>query len=251
MKQITAIGFDLFNTLITVEASALDEAVQRLIDSLRSDGVPVDSDRFRELHRDIAVQHVLQARQDGRETHNRFWISQTLQQLGQHVQPEDIRIAKAVEAYFSSFLEHSAIIPETTAMLQRLKGSYRLGLLSNFTHAPAARSILDNLELTACFDTLLISGELGYRKPHPRVFSALAASLETEPGQILYVGDDPRSDVAGAWQNGLTPVWMTYVRDRDIPQAPGLASLQQEDPEHDCRRISDWKDLLELLDSSG
>jgi len=247
MQSIQAIGFDLFNTLITVDAQALDDALTRLTASLVADGLDIDPDRFREEHREAAVEHVLQAREDGLETHNRLWISQALHRLGSPLPPEDPRIAKAIEAYFSAFLESSEIIPGTLETLDQLKGRYRLGLLSNFTHAPAARAIMARVGLSGCFEVLLISGELGYRKPHPKTFSALTASLRTAPEATLYIGDDPKADVDGAMASGLLPVWTTYVRDRNIPQAPGLASILQEESNCDCPRISNWPELFSLL----
>ena len=85
------------------------------------------------------------AQHDGKETHNRFWVSTALQELGHEVQPDDARIALAVETYFSAFIDYAAPIPGTVDMLATLKGKYRLGLLSNLTHAPAALRIIDNL----------------------------------------------------------------------------------------------------------
>ena len=88
-------------------------------------------------------------------------------------------------------------------MLSRLKESHFLGLLSNFTHPPAARKIIQQAGLTGFFHVVLISGDLGYRKPHPAVFDRLAEQLNVKKNQILYIGDDPEADVIGAQQAGL------------------------------------------------
>ena len=95
-------------------------------------------------------------------------------------------------------------------MLSTLRKVYRLGLLTNFTHGPAAREIIDTLGLNPFFDVVLISGELGYRKPHPFVFRQLIKYLGVEKDQILYVGDDPEPDITGAQKAGLQPVLTTY-----------------------------------------
>jgi len=97
-------------------------------------------------------------------------------------------------------------------MLETLKGKYRLGLLSNFTHAPAALRIIDHMGLSPFFDVVLISGQIGYRKPHPSVFRRLVESLCVNGGETLYVGDDPEADINGALRAGLQPVWFTYAR---------------------------------------
>jgi putative hydrolase of the HAD superfamily len=248
MKHITAIGFDLFNTLITVEAQALEKALCRLMGSLLQSGLALDSTAFSLAYREAAVRFVEETRRDGRETHNRFWISAALQSQGYHVPPDDPRIASGIDAYFSAFLEHCHLVPGTAEMLGTLKIPYRLGLLSNFTHGPAARKILDRVGLTSFFDVVLISGELGYRKPHPRVFHRLIECLEMKGSQILYVGDDPEPDIMGAEQAGIQPVWFTYVRDHNIAPAPGIRSRNVQDPAGEVPRISTWQEFLVLLD---
>ncbi len=247
MNHIKAIGFDLFNTLITAELGALDEAVIRLIRSLRESGLALEEGAFKQAHREAALRFVKETRQDGRETHNRFWISAALETQGYNVPPDDARIAGAVDAYFSPFFEHCHLIPGTTEMLGSLKDQYRLGLLSNFTHGPADMEIIDGLGLTPFFDVVLISGDLGYRKPHPFVFRRLIDQLGVKKNQILYIGDDPEPDISGARQAGIQPVWMTYVRDRDIPFMPSNPSGPPEEPDETVARISTWKDLLSLL----
>jgi putative hydrolase of the HAD superfamily len=132
MKHITAIGFDLFNTLITMEPPALDEGMGRLISSLRRGGLSIESEPFRQTYRDAALRLLRDAQRDGRETHNRFWISAALCSHGHSVLPDDPRIAEAVDAYFSAFYDHCHLIPGTREMLGALRGDYRVGLLSNF-----------------------------------------------------------------------------------------------------------------------
>jgi putative hydrolase of the HAD superfamily len=249
MNQIRAIGFDLFNTLITVEPQTLQEAHGRLFSSLIESGFQLEEDSFRIAHRQAAMDHLAACRKDGRETHNRFWISAALADQGYAVSPDDLRITAAVEAYFSAFLDYCRLIPGTGYMLETVKKRYRLGLLTNFTHGPAARHILDYLGITPFFGTILISGELGYRKPHPSVFLKLVEQLGLEAGQILYVGDDPEPDIKGSRAVGLQPVWTTYVMDHQIPYARGILTGVPEPPDPPFLRISTWQDLLSLLDS--
>ncbi|MEE9611617.1 MAG: HAD family hydrolase [Desulfatiglandales bacterium] len=247
MEHIKAIGFDLFNTLVTAEPHTLNDALERLTHSLRKSGFAFEDEAFTKAHREAAVRFLEDTRRVGRETHNRFWISAALQTLGYHVPPDDARVAKAVDAYFSAFLPNCYLIPKTTKMLQTLKGPYRLGLLSNFTHGPAAREIIDAMGLTPFFDVVLISGELGYCKPHPLVFSRLIDQLGVEKNQIIYVGDDLEYDITGAQQAGLQPIWMTYVQDQNLPFVPGYLTRRTEGPDCETLRISKWEDLLALL----
>jgi len=247
MHDLEAIGFDLFNTLMTVHPMALQEAMRRLVAVLKEEDLPVEGHSFGEAYLESARSFLQEARQNGRETHNRFWVATALERQGCTVAPDDIRIARAVEAYFSAFDPHCRLVPGTREMLGELAGRYRLGLLSNFTHPPAVRRILDGLELRPFFRTVLISGDLGYRKPHPYPFERLLAQLSVPAARTLFVGDDPRADVLGAMRAGIRPVLTTCVFDQRIPNAETPMSAAASEPLPDVPSISSWQDLLDLL----
>ena len=248
MNNVRAVAFDLFNTLITVEPQTLEDANARLFESLCAGDFELDEESFAKAHRAAALRHIDEARKDGRETHNSLWISAALMDHGYRVSPEDGRIALAVDAYFSAFLDHFRLIPQTIKMLTELRSSYPLGLLSNFTHGPAARKLLSFAGLDSFFEVVVISGELGYRKPHPFPFLELVDRLGVPNHQVIYVGDDPEPDILGAKTAGLQPVWSTYVRDRKVPFAAGILSPEQESVESGVPRISNWDDLFSLLE---
>ena len=247
MNHITSIGFDLFNTLITVEPDTLEQALDYLIWSLHQSGFDVEAEPFRLSYRNVAKSYIEDARKSGKETHNRFWLSTALARHGYEIEPEDGRIAHAVEDYFSVFRERCYLIPGTQEMLSTLKGDYCLGLLSNFTHAPAAMAILNRIGLVPYFDVLLISGDLGYRKPHPLPFDKLAKALKSDKTTMLYIGDDPEADVRGALNAGIQPVWTTYVRDHGLTFPSMLVSADTEVPDSSVPSISTWQNFLELL----
>jgi putative hydrolase of the HAD superfamily len=245
--SIKAIGFDLFNTLIAADPGGVDRAMARIIDNLRQAGFPLEEETFKTVYRQAALGYIKEARREGRETHNRFWISTALTELGYPLPPDDPLISSAVEAYFLAFYDFCHLIPGTVEMLRELREIYPVGLLSNFTHAPAARGLMDHLGLTPFFDVVLISGDLGYRKPHPHVFKQLIAALDVPQEQILFVGDDLEPDIHGALKAGLQPVWMTYVRENHAPPFPGSVTPGEKIPEVDVPRISTWEDLFRLL----
>ena len=247
MQHIHAIGFDLFETLITVHnLAAREETMSRLLQSLQTSGLTVIPEAFAPLYRAAARRFSEAAHAEGKETHNRFWVSAALQELGYQVEPEDPRIALAVEAYFSAFVDYAAPIPGTVDMLATLKTRYRLGLLSNLTHAPAALRILDKLGMAPFFDAVLVSGELGYRKPHPRVFLALLEQLGTAKEHMAFVGDNLDVDVRGAQQAGIQPIWMNYVQSQKALKVQGLVDPQPP-ATPDVPTIVHWQDLLALL----
>ncbi len=243
-----AVGFDLFNTLVVARETTLDEAMGRLVAALRQSGFDFDEGAFNTHYGTAAAWHIERSRKSGKETHNRFWICDALNRLGNRLSPDDPRIASAVQAYFSAFYPNVRLVPGTKAMLERLQKHYPLGLLSNFTHAPAARKILATVGIEKYFKTVVISGEMGYRKPHPRVFSALAEGFSEAKEHILFVGDDPETDIKGASQSGLLPVWMTYARDHKAPFNSGIFSENKGNPGDAVLRVASWEALFALLD---
>ncbi|MGQ4810095.1 Phosphoglycolate phosphatase [Candidatus Entotheonellaceae bacterium PAL068K] len=248
MQPIQAIGFDLFDTLITVQNLVLQEAVGRLIRCLHAQGLAVDGETFEPVYQEAARHHMQTARRQGRETHNRFWISTALNQLGHAIAPNDHRITQTVDAYFSAFIEHASLLPHTRETLVALRRRYRLGLLSNFTHGPAVRTILDRLGLTQLLDVILISGELGYRKPHPRVFVALQRHISLPKAQIAFIGDDPEADVRGAQEAGLQPIRTTYAQVYKATNRTDPEARSTPDTHPGVPTIASWTDLLTLLD---
>ena len=97
-NHISAIGFDLFNTLIFADPETLSEAMGRLVGTLQSSGLHFDEPSFNKAYRSSALQFIEKTRLDGKETHNRFWISEALGRVGQAVAPDDPRIAATVDA---------------------------------------------------------------------------------------------------------------------------------------------------------
>ena len=84
MDHIEAIGFDLFNTLITLDPPALESAMDRLIHSLEGTGFSLKNKPFLGAYDHAVLQHLEKSRKTGKETHNRYWISAALHTLGSH-----------------------------------------------------------------------------------------------------------------------------------------------------------------------
>jgi putative hydrolase of the HAD superfamily len=65
--------------------------------------------------------------------------------------------------------------------------------------AHTQRAKLTALGFEGLFDPLIVSEEVGVRKPHARAFELAIANW----GDVLFVGDDPVADIAGALAVGM------------------------------------------------
>jgi HAD superfamily hydrolase (TIGR01509 family) len=83
---------------------------------------------------------------------------------------------------------------------------------------------------------VLVSSEIGEQKPAAGAFEKLLQTLGTEAAATWYVGDDPRSDVAGAQAAGMRAVWFNWERKAYPPESPP--------PDYSIENPSE---LLELL----
>lgn len=76
-------------------------------------------------------------------------------------------------------------------------------------------------DLEGFAEPLVISSEVGYRKPHPEFYRAACRSLGLPPGRVLCVGDDPENDVLGPERAGLRGALL----DRDARAPVGLLAF--------------------------
>jgi putative hydrolase of the HAD superfamily len=82
-------------------------------------------------------------------------------------------------------------------------------------------------EIAALRDDLIISSEVGFRKPHPAFFEAVCASLGLPASRVLCVGDDLENDVLGARKSGLRGVLLDRSKkpDTDVAHVTDLLAL--------------------------
>jgi putative hydrolase of the HAD superfamily len=92
--------------------------------------------------------------------------------------------------------------PGVSESLARIGAQYRLGMVTNGTGV-LQRAKLAALGVEGLFDPLIISEEVGVRKPDPRAFELAVASWGLLPEAVLFVGDDPVADIAGATAVGM------------------------------------------------
>jgi putative hydrolase of the HAD superfamily len=91
-----------------------------------------------------------------------------------------------------------------------------VGLASNYDRR--LHRVLAGLAALQPLDHVVISAEVGWRKPAAAFFAALVRATRLAPEQILFVGDDRRNDFDGARAAGLRAVLFDPKhREPDLP----------------------------------
>lgn len=89
-----------------------------------------------------------------------------------------------------------ALTSEIKFMLQKLRENYMLGLITNGPTAAQWEKI-NRLGLQVYFDVALVSGDLPWEKPNPRIFYKACEYLGVDPKQCIMVGDKLETDIFG------------------------------------------------------
>jgi len=139
--------------------------------------------------------------------HERF--RRTLERLDVGAERGDDLAERLTRVHMAGVRSVTAAPPEYAAVVSRLARRFRMGLLSNFDDAQTGREILADTGVAEHFEVVVISAEVKLRKPHPGIFRELLDRLDLEPHEVLFVGDTPHEDVAGARGAGIPVVWLS------------------------------------------
>jgi len=137
--------------------------------------------------------------------------------------------------------------PDAISVLGALKESKTLALISNFDHPPHVHSILSDLGLAGFFDAVVVSGEVGVKKPDPHIFSPALEQTGLQPHEVVYVGDAVE-DVEGARAAGIHPIRIRRGG-ADRSQVAADFRSDQEYVEGAIDDVQMISSLLELVES--
>jgi len=118
-------------------------------------------------------------------------------------------------------------IEGAVATVRALKDAgHRLGVVSN-AEGRVERD-LDGAGYAGLFDTVVDSHVVGVEKPDPEIFRIAMERMSVAPETVVYLGDVPAVDVAGARAAGLTPLLLDrhdLYASADVPRLRSIAEL--------------------------
>ena len=136
------------------------------------------------------------------------------------------------QLYLKHRFEDVVLFDDVLPTLERLKGRYVLGALSNGNSYP------QKLGLESYFQFIILAQEVGMGKPDPGIFHLAVEKAGCLPNELLYVGDSQEEDILGAKRAGIRVAWFNRTN----------AQLQTNIP-HPDYEISKLSMLLQILDA--
>lgn len=242
MKKYSAVFFDLFDTLVMFEPSLLpkvtlngetwNSTAQHVFTQMRGS---LGGMEFADFYGPFVESHreLLDLRQkDLREYPNRKRFEIFMEKTG--LKGDDGLLEKFVHSHMES-LSGAMVYPEhhTEVLLYLKEKGYRLSVVSNFDHAPTARKLLGGFGIADFFEHIVISEEVGWRKPHRKIFEVALSTLGENASDVLFIGDNPEADIMGSSDCGIDSVWVK--RKEQLPQA---------EPNFIIKDLQDLKEII-------
>lgn len=114
------------------------------------------------------------------------------------------------------------------------RNNCRIGIVSN-TDAALTAHDLDELRIRHLFDAVVLSSEVGVKKPDPTIFNIAIERLGVSAAETIHIGDDYTADFLGAVNARVRPILLCSNGSRLC---------------RDCVRAS-LHDILSALDELG
>lgn len=194
--MLKAIIFDLDETL-TDRRATIDLFIQRLIDRYFPNA-------------DEHTQHKI-AQCFKEADHNGYRDKQEVYRMlvqGLHWMNPPTR-----HEYLSFFREQISLciqpMDQLHAVLRYLKSQgLKLGVITNGTIQVQAGKI-HQLGICEYFDSIVISEEVGFKKPDSRIYIKTLDQLKVIPSEVWYIGDHSYNDIVGAAECDIKAIWCT------------------------------------------
>jgi putative hydrolase of the HAD superfamily len=239
LPPIKAVIFDFIGTLANVRNYKLEDSKKELCKAIAKAGFNVGDECFLEAYDQAHEKYRIIRYQELIEVTNAVWIAEALNALGFKTCPEDECVKTAVNIFFEDYLNSLELRPCVKKLLGRLSAKQRLGLVSNFTYAPVIYAGLRKLGVNQFFNAVLVSDEVGWRKPHVEIFEEALRRLKIQAEEAVYVGDSPLEDIKGAKSSGMKTVFVPsqFYSLEDLYRSEQKPEMIAKDTQELCDRF--------------
>jgi HAD superfamily hydrolase (TIGR01509 family) len=205
---IKAVLFDYIGTLVRPCSYSMERSKAKLHKALCDAGLNTNAEEFMVAYAKAHEKYRTVRYQQLKEVTNAIWVSEALCSAKCNVDVDDYRLKAALNVFFQDFIDSLKLRPYAKSTLTKASKRFRLGLISNFTYAPAIYASLRKLRIDSYFNAIVVSEDVGWRKPHRIIFKQALQMLHVKPQETVLIGDSPTEDIEGARSAGMQTVFL-------------------------------------------
>ncbi len=122
--------------------------------------------------------------------------------IRQQIEPLSKNLNDVFQAEWISGLD---LFPNINEVLDEISRDFRCGIITNFRDSKWIMEWIKQNSLGRFFGRdIYISEDIGYRKPHPKIFAHMISQMDIQDvSDVVYVGDNAIEDKYGAERLGL------------------------------------------------
>ncbi len=215
MARLDAIFFDIDDTLCATTAFA-QRARRNAVRAMLSAGLHGDEESiFREL------EEVIAEFSSNYEHHfDKLLLRLPESALAGH--NPALVVAAGVAAYHDTKFRELSPFPGVAELFADLRrAGVKVGIITHGLTVKQAEKLV-RLGLVPHLDpsAIFISDQIGVAKPNPKLYQTALEKVGVPAGRSLYVGDNPRNDVAPPRKLGMLTCWARMVRRHELGDAP-------------------------------
>jgi HAD superfamily hydrolase (TIGR01549 family) len=236
-SQLRAVVFDYGNTLIEFTASQVAHLDRAIAESLLKTFGRFDERRYHELRRD--AYRAPYSHPELREKTIPQLLTDLVDELFDH-SPSVEQLQAIIAVHDEQFVRCIEAPDYLHGLLDRLRMKYRLAVVSNYPCGKSIRASLARTGILERVETVVVSGDVGFVKPHPLLFTTVLDQLRLQPHEAVYIGDNWLGDIQGAKRAGMAAVHTL--------QFDTLEKFDRQHGDHDADLvIRDLRELIEHL----
>jgi putative hydrolase of the HAD superfamily len=242
MSPIKLIGFDLDDCLF--DSSGLSNRARiKGIDAMIELGLKIDRQKAI-----ILIQEIVEEYGSNSSMHYDYFIRRLneVERLSISSNEQYKYIAAAVMAYHAQKINYIKLYDDVCATLQKLREiSIKTAIITDGLPVKQYEKIL-RLELDDLIDLVVITDEIGIRKPNPQLFSYFLEKFKVKGYETIYIGDNVIKDIIPAKLNYIHSVYIHRGGKYDIQKIDENAPVDFK-PDYEISNLSEIFPIIEKI----
>lgn len=176
----------LFGSVCEIKGATLDrKEFRETFNRAWSEGKRASFDKYEETrYEDIVV-----------------WI------LGQYdIQLNPVQLERVLQTYMAPLYDNAYVMDGMLDLIRDISKLARVGVITNYKYASGMRGFLKKVGISELLDCIVISSEVGWKKPDERIYLEAVSALKVESSDVVLVGNELEKDLWRARALGMSVV---------------------------------------------